>query len=271
MRNEKNQFLLLVFCLAFFLTSCKSNQVGSDISLSVYDFPEYFEEVVEEVGSTEAIVESLCKTDDEVCSVWTLQGQNKGVSVYIVAGLHGDEPAGFMAAELMKQWEVAEGAIHIVSPANVYGADKDRRTTRSDRDINRQFPGRADGNDAEQIAAAIFADIESKQPDLVLDLHEAHTWKDGADELDDSVIVQSTDQIGDLIWSILTESEEGKTSFPALSFYGAPPKGSLNLEVTTRTGIPVITFETDLKKELTERVQNQLAFVSYILEYYGIR
>lgn len=220
----------------------------------------------------------LLKGTQEENTVLVLQGKKAGPTLYIVAGVHGDETAGWLAGNLLKQATLKAGTLHILSPANAYGAEQNQRKTNSGRDLNRNFPGNPNGWDAERIAASIYTDIQDKQPALVLDLHEAIAKEDdydalGAnyDALGNSLICQSLDEIGDLVLDALLSSEAGTLCSNPLTLYGAPPSGSLNRTATEVLGIPVITVETLRAEPLAQRVQNQLELVEFVLEYYEMR
>lgn len=220
----------------------------------------------------------LLEGTQEENTVFVLQGKEAGPTLYIVAGVHGDETAGWLAGNLLKQASLKAGTLHILSPANTYGAGQHQRKTKSDRDLNRNFPGNPNGWDAERIANSIYTDIRDKQPVLVLDLHEAIAKEDnyealGAnyDALGNSLICQSLDGIGDLVLDALLSSETGDLCSNPLTLYSSPPTGSLNRVVTDQLGIPVITVETLRAEPLEQRVQNQLELVEFVLEYYGMR
>lgn len=220
-------------------------------------------------GSTASC--SLLKGTELENQVCVLRGRKEGPAVYIVAGIHGDETAGFMAAERLKHSRISAGTLYILSPANRYGAAENKRLTEAGRDLNRNFPGDPEGCDAERIADAIYRDIQDKKPDLVLDLHEAKHAKESRDALGNSLICQSIEQTGDLVLWLLTESEEGRTAFPPLTLYGSPPPGSINRVVTEELGIPVITVET-LRDETPERrIGNHLEIADAVLRYCGLR
>ena len=195
-----------------------------------------------------------------------------------MAGVHGDEQAGWRAGNLVKDATIKAGTVYIVSPANQYGAQNDQRRTKDERDLNRNFPGDPDGWDAERIAYSIFSDIQAKEPVIVLDLHEAIAKEDdyeklGAnyDALGNSLICQSLDGIGDLVLEALLQSEAGELCANPLILYGSPPSGSVNETVTNQLGIPAITVETLRAEPLSQRVQNQLEIVEFVFEYYGLR
>lgn len=204
-------------------------------------------------------------------TVTVRNGKEEGASVYVVAGIHGDEAAGWKAAERLKKTELASGTLYLLSPANRYGAEHGQRRTKEERDLNRNFPGNPDGCDAEQIAAAIYSDIREKRPDLVLDFHEAVSGTESRDALGNSIICQSLEETGELVLEILTESEKGSFGEVPFTLYGSPPPGSINRVVTEELGIPVITVETYREEELECRIEKQLALARFILEYLGIQ
>lgn len=193
------------------------------------------------------------------------RGAAEGPIVYIVGGIHGDETAGWTAANLLKEVCPKAGTVYILSPANVYGAEHDKRTTRSDRDLNRNFPGDPEGWDAERIAASIYEDVEACSPDLLLDLHETKGPQESAPERDDlrnAVIVNDVAQISDLVWELTVEGD--------LTLMGSPPEGSVNRTVSEQLGIPAITLETWRGEALKERVARQIRFVEKVLTFYGM-
>lgn len=204
-------------------------------------------------------------------TVCVLRGGEDGPAIYVVAGLHGDETAGWTAAGRLKDGSLRAGTLYILSPANAYGAEHDRRTTRSDRDVNRNFPGDPRGTDAQRIAAAIYEDIRDKAPALVLDLHEAREHQGERDNLGNSVIVQSLDGVEDLVMNILLDSGDGNLCASPFDLFSSPPEGSLNRTVTLELGIPTITVETAREEELEQRVDNHLELVDYILKFYAMR
>ena len=203
--------------------------------------------------------------------VTVLQGAEPGPAVYIVGGIHGDETAGIMAADVAKQISIRKGTLYILSPANAYGAAHEKRTTRADQDVNRSFPGDVTGSDAQIVAASIYADIEEKRPALVLDLHEARGPRPGWDDLSYTLIVEDVSLAGDLIWDLTLSSERGELGEPPFTLMGSPPQGSLNRTVSRELGIPVITVETWRGDPLETRIQRQLSLIAFVLEYLGMR
>lgn len=211
---------------------------------------------------------TLLPDTDLALSVTALQGAQGGKSIYIVAGLHGDEQAGWRAGNLLKEMDLAAGQVWILSPANPYGAAHDQRTTRSGRDANRWFGSNTDW-DAAILDRAIAADIKEKHPDLILDLHEAHENarqnQDRYDALGNSLVCYSLENIGDAVLDFLQETENAPGFSAPFTLYSSPPAGSLNDYAGRVLGISAITVETWRGEELSSRVQTQLCTVAFFL------
>ena len=260
--------------LTMSLTGCKTGLDKQPDEWKLTDFEDCFEEKYD--TATEAY--KIAEGTDVENTVTVLRGAEEGPTVYIVAGVHGDEQAGWRAGNLVKDATIKAGTVYIVSPANQYGAQEDQRRTKGAWDLNRNFPGNPEGWDAERIAHSIFSDIQEKNPAIVLDLHEAIAKEDdyeklGAnyDALGNSLICQSLDGIGELVLEALLQSEAGELCANPLILYGSPPSGSVNETVTNQLGIPAITVETLRAEPLSQRVQNQLEIVEFVFEYYGLR
>lgn len=274
MKRRLAAALAAAMLLTMGLAGCKTGLDKEPDEWKLPDFEGCFQESYETTVETYKIAEGT----KEENTVTVLRGGEEGPVVYIVAGVHGDEQAGWRAGNLVKDATIKAGTVYIVSPANQYGAQNDQRRTKDERDLNRNFPGDPDGWDAERIAYSIFSDIQAKEPVIVLDLHEAIAKEDdyeklGAnyDALGNSLICQSLDGIGDLVLEALLQSEAGELCANPLILYGSPPSGSVNETVTNQLGIPAITVETLRAEPLSQRVQNQLEIVEFVFEYYGLR
>lgn len=229
------------------------------------DFPARFSDRYETKKSEYAILRNTSMANSVIC----LEGKREGPVIYLVCGLHGDEKAAWIAGNLLKEANIRAGAVYILAPANLYGAEHNQRNTKDAFDANRYFPGNHEGSDAEQLDYAIYRDIIDKQPALVIDLHEAVAKPAGGDDLRNTIICEDLSMISDLIWDIMIASERGEL-FGELTVYGGPPEGSLNRTVTRELGIPTITVETSRNEPLPWRVNNQLELVEFILSHEGL-
>jgi uncharacterized protein len=105
--------------------------------------------------------------------VCVFRGGEKGPSLLITAGLHGDELNGVEAMRRM----ISDGSIVpdagtvIALPmANVWGFLNSSRLTRDGRDLNRGFPGSRSGAESQNIAQAIMRHV-LPMADFGIDLH----------------------------------------------------------------------------------------------------
>jgi len=113
--------------------------------------------------------------------VVTVRAEEPGPTVLIVGGVHGDEPAGALAAEQIAGWTPTRGTLIVVPRANEAAlAAGERRSpegaegTGDERDLNRCFPMAADQDPDGELCAALWALVEEHEPDYLLDLHEGY-------------------------------------------------------------------------------------------------
>ena len=171
----------------------------------------------------------------------------------------------------MKDCTISCGDLYVLSQANIIGANKVSRRVEGKEDPNRFFPGNPNGTLTQVLDYAIFSDIQDKNPDLVLDLHEAIVVSKSREFLGSTYIFTTLEDIDMLIFDLLAATEDGDTCHNAFSATGPGPAGSLNSTVSNVLGIPVITVETFRGFDIYRRVYDQLDTIQFILEYYGMR
>lgn len=102
--------------------------------------------------------------------IYAREGSESGPTAVVVGGLHGDEVAGYRAAERVARWRFDAGTVVVLPRANRPAI---RRGTRHGvgGDLNRKFPpGEAPTT---RLARAIWEFVQARDPDVVLDLHES--------------------------------------------------------------------------------------------------
>lgn len=200
-----------------------------------------------------------------------IEGAAAGPTVFVVAGIHGDETAGYSAGNLLKDVSIAAGRLCVISPANANGVANNSRYVADRLDLNRSFPGRPNGNAAERVADAIYRQVQEAQPDLLLDLHEARmVMSDKSDYLGSSLIYSDLADMDELFFDLLFATQTGEICSEPFAWYAPGPAGSVNRTVTGQLGIPAITVETFRGYPLERRIADQLAVVQYVLDYYDM-
>ena len=170
---------------------------------------------------------------------------------------------------MLQNVTIQAGTLYVLSPANAQGARLYRRTVGTE-DPNRCFPGSKTGTLAQQLCYAIFHDIEDKQPEILLDLHEAIVYTGGRDFLGSSLIYSSLTGMEDLFFDLLFDTQDGKVTSRPFSHNGPGPAGSMNRTVTELLAVPTITVETFRGFPMERRVSDQLKIVAYVLRYKGM-
>lgn len=98
----------------------------------------------------------------------------KGPTLFVLGGVHGNEPGGWLAADEVAAWEPARGSLLVAPRANVLAIALHQRTTEELGDLNRLYPGAPDADlPMARMAAEIVDATRRYKADVVLDLHES--------------------------------------------------------------------------------------------------
>ncbi len=114
----------------------------------------------------------------ETPEIISVTSQHEGPTVAILAGIHGDEYEGVIAALALARelpGELLSGTVKIVSPAHPAAWQSCSRISPIDEaNLARVFPGSKNGSATEQVAHAITEQV-IKHADVLIDLHSAGT------------------------------------------------------------------------------------------------
>jgi len=118
--------------------------------------------------------------------VYIIHGTRPGPVLALTAGIHGDELNGVSVAhhlihgddhiagtddDRISREELA-GTVICVPVVNIEGMLLEQRGAPDNKDINRLFPGKKQGNQSQRIAYALFQSVV-KRADYLIDLHSA--------------------------------------------------------------------------------------------------
>ncbi len=105
--------------------------------------------------------------------LYKLQGKEKGPTLLVFGGIHGNEPGGFFAASILTQhYKITKGTLWIVPNTNKESIIKNRRG--SNGDLNRKFSTISKLDKDIYIIKDIKSLITDKEVDLILNLHDGH-------------------------------------------------------------------------------------------------
>lgn len=103
------------------------------------------------------------------------RGQKDGPVVFVTGALHGDEINGCGAIRQLIQdddFQLLRGSLVLIPVLNLPAFERHSRYLPDRRDLNRSFPGTADGSLASRMAHTIFNEIVTRC-DYGIDLHTA--------------------------------------------------------------------------------------------------
>ncbi|MCL2587262.1 MAG: succinylglutamate desuccinylase/aspartoacylase family protein [Firmicutes bacterium] len=199
-----------------------------------------------------------------------------GARVAIIAGIHGNEPAGIYAAqEIVDNFNFFQGQFLIMPIAHPRAYDLGLRFPPGYSDLNRAFPGDPNGTLTQQIASVITEVMQDFNPDIIIDLHEA-----SLSYLSGSVghaLLARPYFLSAQIAATKAINESGLTPelpFVALSAgaFGAGTLGQTITCLSDHLGVPVILTETttvEFALPIERRIQQQVFLVQALAQYYN--
>ncbi len=263
-----NKFMTIILCLGIIcFTSCKKeeNPKGDDNPV-VDNIPGDIEddgenkpiEIINEHTTSKLLAGTIYET-----TVHIFKSNIEGPKVAIVGGIHGDEVAGWKTAlDLVKRNDF-QGEVMIIPQANILADTLEHRypgfkygtSLKSGiydniqySDLNRIFPGKANGNPTQKIANAIATTVESFAPDYIIDLHESRRSVQNESPLLGDLLIYGNSYSSLFCDDIVYEFNnkyllKGETSF---GIDTNPPAGSFcNYFGTTFPKSIVFTIETN--------------------------
>jgi hypothetical protein len=102
--------------------------------------------------------------------VYVIDSGKPGPTAFVVGGVHGDEPQGYMSAMEMTRLRPTGGKLVVVPEANRRAIKRGARYTK-DGDLNRQFP--TGSTPESKLARALWSELVLHDPDVVVDLHSS--------------------------------------------------------------------------------------------------
>ena len=110
---------------------------------------------------------------DQEVEVYRLFGKEKGPTVLIFAGLHGDESGGYLTADRYVGLKLLKGNLIIVPRLNLYGILTGRRTGLGGGDMNRKFHLSEEDKDPDDKIVGLAKSLMDRA-DIILNLHQGY-------------------------------------------------------------------------------------------------
>gem|GEM_PF-2075100 len=212
----------------------------------------------------------------------------EGSTVLIVGGMHGNEPAGSLAAEQISHWPISRGKLIVIPRANILGLQAETRLIpgqpTESADLNRNFP--QIGEEAEmtvtprgELAAALWNFAFKARPDWVIDLHEgfdfnrSHKPADGGTRsVGSSVIYKGSPEMDELIPKVVAAAN-ASVLMPERRFSiirTGPVSTGLARACINVIGAEGLILETTYNGQpISLRTQQHRAMVNVLLNHIG--
>ena len=198
------------------------------------------------------------------------EGAQPGPTLVVVGGVHGDEPAGYLAARKLLDWEVVRGKVVVLPDAH---KEAIRRKMRGyPGNMNRMFPGKADGTPMERLAFEIFGMIRDSRPDVLLTLHESRDFHADDPSRYGHTLCYDFPALKPFMQRILERvNPDISPKKHRLLHFIDPFPTCPTYQAFVQLGIPATSVETSKTLPLDLRVRYQLMTVAAVMDEMGIR
>jgi predicted deacylase len=176
------------------------------------------------------VSESFLATSIQI-PVTVIRGRRPGPKAFVTAAVHGDEINGTDIVRRLifdMDHEHFAGTLIAIPVVNIPGFHSQSRYLPYHRDLNRFFPGKKDGNNAERIAWRVFQEVVLKC-DFGIDLHTASMGRKNLPQIRGDMSNSRVRDLARAFGASVVVDQQGL-------------KGSLRKEATT-AGVPTILFE----------------------------
>jgi len=121
-------------------------------------------------AAAETHVKTYFENTDHELTVYFITGKEPGNTMMIIGGIQGDEPGGYIAADLYADMLLEKGNLIVIPRANFYSIRKNKRGVNGD--MNRKFSPKAPKHgDYDDRIVEILKQLMSRS-DVLLNLHE---------------------------------------------------------------------------------------------------
>lgn len=204
--------------------------------------------------------------------IYINQASAPGPTILVLGGVHGDEPAGSLAAEEIRKFPVKRGTLIVIPRVNTLALDQGARTLSHIGDINRAYPGKPDGSPSEQIAYAIADLIELHTVTMLIDLHEGRAFhRLDKTSVGQTILFAANDRSTLLAMDAADHiNKQIQERYKRFSLVAHPVPHSAAHYAADRFGIAAFTLETAGVQPLADRVAQHVTLALFLLQQKGL-
>jgi len=201
--------------------------------------------------------------------LYIIRSGKPGPVVMIVGGVHGNEPAGYKAADIIKYYSIEKGTLLVLPQANKRAIDINKRYVSGEGDLNRDFPQTKYESPDNTLSKAIYNTVKTYDVDWLMDMHEGYDYykNTSTDSVGQSLIYYPANSTKTIVSKIISELNKGiSSSYREFSLLRYPVSGSLARSTGEFLGVHSFIFETCTKQTLSTRINYQLEAANTLLK-----
>lgn len=199
--------------------------------------------------------------------MYVIDSGKPGPVVLITGGVHGNEPAGYLAAARLKETSISKGKLLVIPKANRLAVERGTRYISGEKDLNRAFPTSKGTNPTYKPARAIYQVVKDYKVNWVMDMHEGYDYASrSTSSVGQSLIYYPSSECTLMAKKILGKVNASiSTSYRKFDSLRYPVSGSLARSTAQYLGTNSFIFETCSKDSLNTRINNQLLAANTLL------
>ena len=202
-------------------------------------------------------------------TLYELDAPRDGPTAMVFGGVHGDERSGIVVGREMTEWQPDAGTLVVLPETNRVAVENDEREG-VDGDLNRHFP--ADREPLTDLARGIWAAVERRDPDVVLDLHRSLGVRGLHREFVGQAVYHSPDARGEELAAALDDAVPWYLPFHRFTASETNLSGPLLFQKAARElGASAYLFETtEFLLDRATRVDLTRLAAAHVLEMHGL-
>ena len=206
---------------------------------------------------------------------YILESSVSGPTVIVIAGMHGDSPAGVEAAGILKTWNIQSGKLIIIPEANKISIAIQSRLmpVNENRNLNRNFPVKNEERAKCELSQAIWDLVKLQKPNWLVELDEGMDYRSKSDTQYGNSIryypdVETLKTSRSMADALNTVSIPGSKEFVMVRY---PLEGSLVWSAGEKLGAKSMTISTTRKMEnLKSRTDQHLIMLDRLFKDIGL-
>lgn len=216
---------------------------------------------------------TIAKGSKYATDLYIIDSGKPGPVVMIIGGVHGNETAGYRAAEKAKNYDIKKGTLLVLPQANKLAVEAGRRYAPGESDLNRLFPQSSSTSPQNVLAKDIYNIIKEYKVDWLMDMHEGFDYYKNSttSSVGQTLIYYPANNARSIVEDIVNDLNKGMIkSLHKFTLLKYPVKGSIARSSAEHIGVKSFIFETSMKQTLSTRISQQEQAAQKLLSNLGM-